>query len=108
VQIALDDFGTGYSSLTHLRRFPIDKVKIDKSFVTDLGSGLEGATIIHAVVSIGRTLGFQMVAEGVETPEQHAFLRAAGVHALQGWLFGKAMPPAEASALVVRHAVGVV
>ncbi|MDZ4775938.1 MAG: EAL domain-containing protein [Alphaproteobacteria bacterium] len=107
IQIALDDFGTGYSSLTHLRRFPIDKVKIDKSFVTDLGAGLEGATIIHAVVSIGRTLGFQMVAEGVETVEQHAFLRAAGVHALQGWLFGKAMPAAEASALVVRHSVGV-
>jgi len=107
VQIALDDFGTGFSSLTHLRRFPIDKVKIDKSFVTDLGAGLEGATIIHAVVSIGRTLGFQMVAEGVETVEQHAFLRAAGVHALQGWLFGKAMPPAEASALVLRRSVGV-
>lgn len=107
IQIALDDFGTGYSSLTHLRRFPIDKVKIDKSFVTDLGSGLEGATIIHAVVSIGRTLGFQMVAEGVETPQQHAFLRAAGVHAMQGWLFGKAMAPAEASALVLRHRVGV-
>ncbi|MBL8557937.1 MAG: EAL domain-containing protein [Hyphomonadaceae bacterium] len=107
VQIALDDFGTGFSSLTHLRRFPIDKVKIDKSFVTDLGAGLEGATIIHAVVAIGRTLGFQMVAEGVETPEQHAFLRAAGVHALQGWLFGKAMPPSDAAALVVRHAAGV-
>ncbi len=103
VKIALDDFGTGYSSLTHLRRLPIDKVKIDKSFVTDLGAGLEGATIIHAVVSIGRTLGFQMVAEGVETPEQHAFLRAAGVHALQGFLFGKAMPAGEADALVEQH-----
>ncbi len=104
VKIALDDFGTGYSSLTHLRRLPIDKVKIDRSFVTDLGAGLEGATIIHAVVAIGRTLGFQMVAEGVETSEQHAFLRAAGVHALQGYLFGKAMPIAEANALVARHA----
>jgi EAL domain-containing protein (putative c-di-GMP-specific phosphodiesterase class I)/signal transduction histidine kinase/CheY-like chemotaxis protein len=100
VQIALDDFGTGFSSLTHLRRTPVDKLKIDKSFVTDLGAGIEGATIIHAVVSIGRTLGFQMVAEGVETPEQHAFLRAAGVHAMQGYLFGRAMPVADAAALV--------
>ncbi|KAF0184447.1 MAG: EAL domain-containing protein [Hyphomonadaceae bacterium] len=105
VQIALDDFGTGYSSLTHLRRLPIDKLKIDRSFVTDIGDGIEGATIIHAVASIGRTLGFQIVAEGVETAEQHAFLRAAGVHAMQGWFFGKAMPADEASALVARQTV---
>ncbi len=107
VQIALDDFGTGYSSLTHLRHLPIDKLKIDKSFVTDIGDGIEGATIIHAMASIGRTLGFQIVAEGVETADQHAFLRAAGVHAMQGWLFGKAMPADEASAFVARHAVKV-
>jgi EAL domain-containing protein (putative c-di-GMP-specific phosphodiesterase class I) len=88
VSVALDDFGTGYSSLTYLRRFPFDKIKIDKSFIADITLTVN-ATIVHAVTSIGRSLGVKLVAEGVETSDQHRFLAAAGVHYLQGYFFGR-------------------
>jgi EAL domain-containing protein (putative c-di-GMP-specific phosphodiesterase class I) len=87
---ALDDFGTGYSSLNYLRRFPFRKIKIDQSFVKNVDNTLE-ATIVHAVASIGRSLGFKLVAEGVEDAEQHRFLAAAGIHFMQGYLFGRPM-----------------
>ncbi len=90
VSFALDDFGTGYSSLTTLRRFPVDKIKIDRSFVSNVGTTID-ATIVHAVVSIGRALGLKVVAEGVETVEQQRFVTAAGVHAMQGYLFARPM-----------------
>src|SRR5262249_4627823 len=86
----LDDFGTGYSSLTSLRHFPFDKIKIDRSFVSNVAFTID-ATIVHAVVSIGRALGLKVVAEGVETVEQQAFLAAAGLHAMQGYLFARPM-----------------
>jgi two-component system sensor histidine kinase BarA len=89
VRIALDDFGVGYSSLSHLRMFPFDKLKIDRAFITDCTAGVAAATLVHAVVSVGRALGMKVVAEGVETPEQQTFLKLAGVHALQGYLFGR-------------------
>jgi len=95
VQFALDDFGTGYSSLTYLRKFPFDKIKIDQSFVKSIETAVDASTIVHAVISIGRALGMKVVAEGVETPDQHRFLQAAGVHALQGYLFSKPLPAAE-------------
>jgi EAL domain-containing protein (putative c-di-GMP-specific phosphodiesterase class I) len=95
VKVALDDFGAGYTSLRFLRMFPFDKLKIDREFIQDCDSDAEAATIIHAVVSVGRALGMKVVAEGVETEAQRNFLKVAGVHALQGWLFGKAMPPQE-------------
>jgi len=91
ITFALDDFGTGYSSLTYLRRFPLGRIKIDRSFVANLDTAVD-ATIIHAIVSVGRALGIKMVAEGVETHNQHRFLMAAGVHYMQGYLFGRAMP----------------
>jgi EAL domain-containing protein (putative c-di-GMP-specific phosphodiesterase class I)/CheY-like chemotaxis protein/HPt (histidine-containing phosphotransfer) domain-containing protein len=90
VTFALDDFGTGYSSLTSLRRFQIDKIKIDRSFVANIGLAID-ATIVHAIVSIGRALGLKVVAEGVETVEQQKFVTAAGVHAMQGYLFARPM-----------------
>jgi EAL domain-containing protein (putative c-di-GMP-specific phosphodiesterase class I)/signal transduction histidine kinase/DNA-binding NarL/FixJ family response regulator/HPt (histidine-containing phosphotransfer) domain-containing protein len=90
VLFALDDFGTGYSSLTCLRRFEFDEIKVDRSFVSHVGLTID-ATIVHAVVSIGRALGLKVVAEGVETAEQQTFLRAAGVHAMQGYLFARPM-----------------
>jgi EAL domain-containing protein (putative c-di-GMP-specific phosphodiesterase class I) len=90
VSFALDDFGTGYSSLSSLRRFPIDKIKIDRSFVQNVGLTID-ATIVHAVVSIGRALGLKVVAEGVETVEQQRFVATAGVHAMQGYLFARPM-----------------
>jgi EAL domain-containing protein (putative c-di-GMP-specific phosphodiesterase class I) len=98
VRLALDDFGTGYSSLLYLRRFPFDKLKIDKSFVHSIEKAADAAAIVHAVVSLGRGLGMKVTAEGVESAEQHLFLRAAGVHFMQGYRFGRPCPAAEISA----------
>jgi len=95
VRFALDDFGTGYSSLLYLRRFPFDKLKIDSSFVRSIEKASDAAAIVHAVVSLGRGLGMKVTAEGVETPEQHLFLRAAGVHSMQGFRFGRPGSAAE-------------
>ena len=101
VRFALDDFGTGYSSLLYLRRFPFDKLKIDSSFVNSIEKAPDAAAIVHAVVSLGRGLGMKVTAEGVETAEQHLFLRAAGVHSMQGYRFGK---PGTASDINARLA----
>src|SRR5712691_3809293 len=101
VRLALDDFGTGYSSLLYLRRFPFDKLKIDRSFIRNIESAAEAAPIVHAIVSLGRGLGMKVTAEGVETSEQHLFLRAAGVHFMQGFRFGK---PESAAAIEERLA----
>ena len=98
VRLALDDFGTGYSSLLYLRRLPFDKLKIDRSFVLSIEKAADAAAIVHAVVSLGRGLGMKVTAEGVETADQQLFLRAAGVHFMQGYRFGRAVPPAEISA----------
>ncbi len=101
VRLALDDFGTGYSSLQYLRRFPFDKLKINSSFVRSIERAADAAAIVHAVVSLGRGLGMKVTAEGVETAEQHLFLRAAGVHSLQGFRFGR---PCSAAEMTVRLA----
>jgi EAL domain-containing protein (putative c-di-GMP-specific phosphodiesterase class I) len=93
VRLALDDFGTGYSSLAYLRRFPFDKLKIDRSFVRSIERGSDAAAIVHAIVSLGRGLGMKVTAEGVETAEQQLFLRAAGVHSMQGYRFGRPGSP---------------
>jgi diguanylate cyclase (GGDEF)-like protein len=93
IRIVLDDFGTGYSSLGYLRRFPVDKIKIDQSFVKNLGVTEEAAAIVECVARLGRALGLTVTAEGVETGEQHRFVRAAGCHQLQGFLFS---PPVAA------------
>ncbi|HEX7759989.1 MAG TPA: EAL domain-containing protein, partial [Caulobacteraceae bacterium] len=92
LKIALDDFGVGYSSLSHLRLFPFDKLKIDRAFVTGCADNVQSATLVHAVVAIGCSLGMKVVAEGVETEEQREFLKVAGVHAMQGYLFAKPEP----------------
>ncbi len=102
VRLALDDFGTGYSSLQYLRRFPFDKLKIDRSFVLSIEKAADAAAIVHAVVSLGRGLGMKVTAEGVENAEQQLFLRAAGVHSMQGFRFGHPVPPVEIAARLVR------
>jgi EAL domain-containing protein (putative c-di-GMP-specific phosphodiesterase class I) len=89
VKLALDDFGTGYSSLLYLRAFPFDKLKIDRSFVSSIETAADAASIVHAIVSLGRGLGMKVTAEGVENADQQLFLRAAGVHSMQGFYFGK-------------------
>jgi len=92
VRLALDDFGSGYSNLGYLQKFPIDKIKIDKAFVDPLGRSANGGVIIQAVVALGRALGLQVCAEGVETEEQRVLLRLAGCDELQGYLFSRAVP----------------
>jgi EAL domain-containing protein (putative c-di-GMP-specific phosphodiesterase class I) len=94
-RIALDDFGTGYSSLSYLREFEVDRIKIDKSFVHNLGLTVDADAIVTAVVTLGHAMGLQVTAEGVETADQETFLRGAGCNVLQGFLFAKAMPANE-------------
>jgi two-component system sensor histidine kinase BarA len=105
IKVALDDFGAGYSSLGHLRRYPFDKLKIDREFVTDCTGDVQSATVVHAVVSIGRALGMRVVAEGVETEQQRQFLKIAGVHAMQGYLFGKPVPIDELKVILADPAL---
>jgi diguanylate cyclase (GGDEF)-like protein len=106
VRIALDDFGTGYSSLGYLRRFPVDKIKIDKSFVQNIGITEDAAAIVECVVRLGRALGLAVTAEGVETSEQHRFVRAAGCHQVQGFLFSRPVEAAEITAAVEARRYG--
>jgi diguanylate cyclase (GGDEF)-like protein/PAS domain S-box-containing protein len=89
VKLVVDDFGTGYSSFSYLRRFPVDVLKVDRSFVDGLGEGTDDTAIVTAIVSLAHTLGLQAVAEGVETPEQLAELRRVGCDLAQGYLFSR-------------------
>ena len=87
VHFALDDFGTGYSSLSYLKRLPLDKLKIDKTFIRDICTGSNDATIVETIISMGRHLDLHVIAEGVETKEELAFLDAKGCHTYQGFYF---------------------
>jgi EAL domain-containing protein (putative c-di-GMP-specific phosphodiesterase class I) len=91
--IALDDFGTGYSSLGVLKQFPVDTLKIDRSFIRDLGEDEEDRAICSAIVTLGQALKLQVMAEGVETETQMGILRQQGCHLIQGFLFARPMPP---------------
>ncbi len=100
IQISIDDFGTGYSSLSSIKHFPLDQLKIDKSFIRDLTTNCYDAAIITAVVALGHGLNLQVIAEGVETTEQLEFLRAIESDALQGFLFSRPLPAREATLLL--------
>ena len=91
LRISIDDFGTGYSCLSYLRRFPIDVLKIDRSFVKEIGTSRDGESIIDAIISLAKSLRLETVAEGVETPAQLNYLLDHGCHVVQGFLFGKPM-----------------
>jgi diguanylate cyclase (GGDEF)-like protein len=103
VHVALDDFGTGYSSLAYLTRFPIDTLKIDRSFVMEIGVTSKSEAIVVAIVALSRSLGIEVVAEGVETEAQRAFLASLGPLSIQGWLFSKALPARAALAWIEAH-----
>jgi EAL domain-containing protein (putative c-di-GMP-specific phosphodiesterase class I) len=100
LHLAIDDFGTGYSSLSALQQFPIDTLKIDRSFVRDVIDNPEDASITGAIIVLGKSLGLAVVAEGVETEAQAAFLRERGCNLMQGYLFSRPVPPEEIVRLV--------
>lgn len=103
VRIAMDDFGTGYSSLGYLRRFPFDKIKVDRSFVSDLPHGRESLAIVKAVAGIGKSLGITTTVEGVETPEQLELVCLEGFDEAQGYLFSRPLPASEIHRLMVSQ-----
>jgi diguanylate cyclase (GGDEF)-like protein len=102
IKIALDDFGTGYSSLCYLSELPIDKIKIDRSFIRTLGERPESAKVVNAIIGLGRSLGVPTIAEGVETERDAIVLREIGCQLGQGFLFSKPVPPAELPKLVAE------
>jgi EAL domain-containing protein (putative c-di-GMP-specific phosphodiesterase class I) len=99
-KIVLDDFGTGYSSLSYLRKFEVDKIKIDGSFVQHLGEASDSAAIVTAVLALGRAMGLIVSAEGVETADQRTFLQIAGCSEMQGHYFSRAVPLGEIASLL--------
>jgi EAL domain-containing protein (putative c-di-GMP-specific phosphodiesterase class I) len=102
VRLAIDDFGVGYSSLTHLKRFPIDTLKVDRSFIRDLPEDPEDKAITEAIIAMGKSLNLTVVAEGVETQEQQTFLKEHACDEMQGFFFSKPIP-GEAFAELLRQ-----
>ncbi len=100
VQVAIDDFGTGYSSLSYLRKFPLDALKIDRSFVSQISTAGDDTTIVTAVIAMARTLGLRVIAEGAETTEDVAFLRANQCDEAQGYYFSRPVPPQQFAKLL--------
>ena len=102
VRLALDDFGTGYSSMSHLLRFPVDIIKIDRSFVSAMSSGGQGSDVAAAIVTLGRALGLDVIGEGIEEPQQVDLLRSLGCEVGQGYHFAKPMDADTLGALMRR------
>ncbi len=98
LRLSIDDFGVGYSSLSYLRRFPIDELKIDKSFVDELETSEDSAAIVLAIIAMGRSLGLTLVAEGIETAGQMEFLRANRCDEAQGFLMSRPLPAGDFAA----------
>jgi EAL domain-containing protein (putative c-di-GMP-specific phosphodiesterase class I) len=103
IQVAIDDFGTGYSSLSYLKKFDIDYLKIDRSFVNNLESDANDMALSEAIIVMAHKLGLKVIAEGVETEGQRSLLAAAGCDYAQGYLFSKAIPPEEFERLLITQ-----
>jgi len=103
VKLALDDFGTGYSSLAQIKHLPIDTLKVDRSFIRNLPRDSEDKAIIEAIIAMGKTLSLNVVAEGVETPDQDKFLREKICDQMQGFYFSKPVAPEKFAELLRKH-----
>jgi EAL domain-containing protein (putative c-di-GMP-specific phosphodiesterase class I) len=103
IRLAIDDFGTGYSALGYLKRFPVDTLKIDRSFVSGLGRSLDDTAIVRAVVAFAKTLGLSVTAEGIETAAQLGQLRSLKCERGQGCYFSKPLPAADLDALIAAR-----
>ena len=106
MKLAIDDFGTGHSSLSHLKRFRIDKLKIDRTFVRDIASDPDDRAITAAIVDLARNMGITSIAEGVETQAQLDFLRSRGCDEMQGFLASAPLPAAQAAEWLAGHRAG--
>ena len=104
IHLSIDDFGTGYSSLSYLKRFPIDSVKIDRSFIRDLPGDTDDAAITRAIIAMAHSLKLNVIAEGVETEEQLRFLRDHECDEMQGYYFSRPVPEDEFARLVLSRA----
>jgi EAL domain-containing protein (putative c-di-GMP-specific phosphodiesterase class I) len=107
VTLSIDDFGTGYSSLAYLQQFPVDELKIDRAFVNDLTVRPDQRTLVSAMVAMGKALGLQILAEGVETSSQLDILRDLGCDLAQGYLFASPQPPREVTPLLSRETLAI-
>uniref|UniRef100_A0ACD5H2N1 Bifunctional diguanylate cyclase/phosphodiesterase n=1 Tax=Desertifilum tharense IPPAS B-1220 TaxID=1781255 RepID=A0ACD5H2N1_9CYAN len=105
IKLALDDFGTGYSSLNYLRSFPIDTLKIDRSFIRDVVSNAHNAAVTNAIITLAKSLRLNITAEGVETAEQCEYIKAQGCHEIQGYYFSPPLPKEAMTELLAKQTV---
>ncbi len=103
ISIAIDDFGTGYSSLSYLHMFPINHLKLDRSFVSEIGDDTDGSVICGATIGLAHSLGQKVVAEGIETDEQLSYLKRSGCDMGQGYLFSRPLPADQLIAFIRQH-----